>query len=156
MRRWLSVAALSAACASTPAADPASLLDGAPPAPVGRHPPLAEVARGRVVLVDLWASWCEPCVEAIPALIRLERTYRPGGLVVVGVNVGEDPETARAFAEKAGITYPVYVDPEFALADRIGSRNVPTILVVDRSGKIVRRGSRLDKETLALLRELLK
>jgi thiol-disulfide isomerase/thioredoxin len=108
---------------------------------------------GKVAVIDLWATWCEPCRESIPKVVRLAEAY--SDLVVVGIHVGEGVEGAERFAAEANIHYPLYSDPEFAFSDRIGSRSVPTLLVVDQEGRIVRRGTELDASTLALVRTLL-
>lgn len=67
--------------------------------------------RGRVVLVNFWATWCPPCVEEMPSLEKLHRTLGPEGLVVVGVSVDEDEAALRAFVQKVGVTFPTLRDP---------------------------------------------
>jgi cytochrome c biogenesis protein CcmG/thiol:disulfide interchange protein DsbE len=114
---------------------------------------LDALVEGEVAVIDLWATWCEPCRESIPKIVRLADAY--DDLVVVGIHVGEGVEGAERFAVEANIHYPLYSDPEFAFSDRIGSRSVPTLLVVDQAGRIVRRGTELDASTLALVRTLL-
>jgi peroxiredoxin len=67
--------------------------------------------RGRVVLVNFWATWCPPCVEEMPSLEKLHRTLGPEGLAVVGVSVDEDEAALRAFVQKVGVTFPTLRDP---------------------------------------------
>ena len=72
--------------------------------------------RGKAVLVNLWATWCPPCVAEMPDLQKLSEDYADS-LVVLGVNVGGDsPEDAAAFMEENGYTYPSYVDVDYSLA----------------------------------------
>ncbi|MBC8073986.1 MAG: TlpA family protein disulfide reductase [Deltaproteobacteria bacterium] len=124
------------------------------PVPLQADPTtLGDRIRGEVAVIDLWATWCEPCRTTIPRIIRLADAYRDRGLVVLGVHVG--PGEANAYARAAGIRYPLYADPDFVLSDRIGTRSVPTVLVVDRAGNIVFRGSELDAAALTIIDSLL-
>lgn len=116
---------------------------------------LAELVEGKVAVIDLWATWCEPCRETIPKVVRLHAAYAQTDLVVVGIHVGDGADGAASFAADAAMTYPQFADREFAFSDRVGSREVPTLLVVDRDGTIVHRASELNPEVLALVRELL-
>jgi thiol-disulfide isomerase/thioredoxin len=114
---------------------------------------LLSVTQGKVAVVDLWATWCEPCKETLPKLERLANAYGPAGLLVLGVDVGEEDFAAvQAFALKIPATYPLYFDPSFAFVDSLGSTKVPTLLVLDRSGRIVHRSSSLDEATLRVIR----
>jgi thiol-disulfide isomerase/thioredoxin len=115
----------------------------------------SDAIAGKVVLVDFWATWCAPCRESIPKLIRLHRAYGPDGLVVVGVDVGETPEVASSFAAEAGIDYPLFVDPAFSFADAMGAREVPTMLLVGRDGTVRARYFGLNGGALAEIRALL-
>lgn len=111
--------------------------------------------RGRVAVVDLWATWCAPCRASVPKIVRLAEAYGPHGLAVAGVHVGEGAEGALQFAAEAGINYPLYADDAYVYSDALGSRSVPTLLVMDREGAIVHRGRELDADTLTLVRMLL-
>jgi cytochrome c biogenesis protein CcmG, thiol:disulfide interchange protein DsbE len=114
---------------------------------------LLSITQGKVAVVDLWATWCEPCKETLPKLERLANAYGPAGLLVLGVDVGEEDFAAvQAFALKIPVTYPLYFDPSFAFVDSLGSTKVPTLLVLDRSGRIVHRSSSLDEQTLQIIR----
>src|SRR5689334_1326504 len=157
MRAYFSLALIAvSACATSSAEVPApTIFPPAPPAPLAAQPQLPELIKGRVAIVDLWASWCTACVETASKLRRLEENYGPKGLVVAGVSVGESPEKATEFAKSAGITYPLYADPEFLFADGLAAREVPTILVVDREGNIVARAHTLDRDVLEIVKQLL-
>jgi peroxiredoxin len=96
--------------------------------------------RGRVVLVNFWATWCPPCVEEMPSLERLHRTLGPEGLVVLGVSIDEDGGALQDFVKRAGVTFPILRDPggrKAAAAWR--TTGWPETFVVDRSGRIVRK-----------------
>jgi thiol-disulfide isomerase/thioredoxin len=94
--------------------------------------------RGRVVLVNFWATWCPPCREETPGLVRLYRSYRPRGVEMVGIDMDDDPAQAvPGFVRSFHIPYPVLVpDSGFDLANEIDS--LPTTLLIDRQGRIAK------------------
>ena len=127
------------------------------PPPVQHRLPedLAARYRGRVVVLDFWANWCKECKDSVPAVSRLALTFARDGLVVVGVNAGDQAEEVPGFARELGIDYPIALDPDLALADRLGAASLPALLVVDRDGTIVHRARRVDAATIAIVRKLL-
>ena len=94
--------------------------------------------KGKVVLLDFWATWCAPCKRELPMIEKLQREFRDEGLVVVGVTVGEDRTTLENFLKTAALTYPN------RSRSRMGRRIVaelsltafPTVVLIDREGKI--------------------
>lgn len=161
----LALAACLAACAGG-APHPSS--PAAPAAPAARLPAGAQLVdpatgpfdaaaryRGHVVVLDFWAGWCDECVRAVPAVGRLAQAFAADGLVVVGVDVGDKPADAAAYARQLHIAYPIALDPELALSDRLGASELPMLLVVDRDGAIAYRGRRIDAQLLATVRALL-
>lgn len=94
--------------------------------------------RGQAVLVNLWATWCTPCREEMPALDRLYMSERKRGLVVLGIDQGESAGVAAAFARKAGVHYPILVDEEQRYGGAYSAVGLPTSLLIDRQGRIVR------------------
>lgn len=92
--------------------------------------------RGKVVLVDFWASWCAPCREELPILERLHKQYRAQGLVIVGVSVDRDAANARSFATKMGLTFPVVHDAQHQLAGRFAPPKMPSSYIIDRRGVV--------------------
>ena len=94
--------------------------------------------RGRVVLVNLWASWCAPCRSETPALERLYEENRNKGLVVLGIDQGESAEAAGSFAREMKLTYPILLDEDQRYGRAYAAVGLPTSLVVDRTGHIVR------------------
>ncbi|MBS1716754.1 MAG: TlpA family protein disulfide reductase [Armatimonadetes bacterium] len=95
--------------------------------------------KGKVAIIDFWATWCLPCKKSIPMLQYLHNKYSSQGLVVVGAEVqdeGASKESLDRFIKKQGMTYTVTVKSD-KLADHLGVYGLPTLLVVDRKGKIV-------------------
>lgn len=93
--------------------------------------------RGKVVLLNFWASWCEPCRAEMPALQALQ-TRHADRLVVLAVNYKESPEAVRRFVQRQGWTLPVLTDPQGALAKRWGIRIFPTSVLINAQGQPVR------------------
>ncbi len=125
----------------------------APPAPGGDHEPVAVPAleltdldghtlslaglKGKVVIIDFWATWCPPCREAIPDLIDLKKQYGPRGLEVVGISLDENAERILPrFVHDFGINYPVVIGSEEIAAAFGGILGLPTTFIVDREGMV--------------------
>jgi thiol-disulfide isomerase/thioredoxin len=157
-----SLVALASACSSAapPPAD-APLSRPLPAVPVvtleGASTDLPAVVHGRVALVSLWATWCDACLAELDSLRRLEREAAArGDAIVVAVAVGETRDAVAAFAHARALPREQLVDEEFHLADALGQGRVPTTLVIDRTGRIVYRGSALDQAGLAAFRRALE
>lgn len=89
-----------------------------------------------VTVVDFWASWCEACVEAMPALEQLYRRNRERGVDVVGVSVDEEPRNAIGTVMAYGTTFPIVLDPHGRIQNAYWVSKIPTTFVIDRSGLI--------------------
>ena len=90
--------------------------------------------RGKAVLVNLWATWCPPCVAEMPDLQKLSEDYADS-LVVLGVNISDSAEDAAAFMEENGYTYPLYVDADYMLSTFIfPTQAIPLTVVIDPNG----------------------
>lgn len=94
--------------------------------------------RGSVVLLDFWATWCEPCREEIPHLIALHEQYRSSRFTVLGASVDYGRGVVERFVEQLKISYPVFLDDgEIARAYRV--RSIPTTVLIDGQGRVRRR-----------------
>jgi cytochrome c biogenesis protein CcmG/thiol:disulfide interchange protein DsbE len=91
--------------------------------------------KGRLVVVNFWATWCAPCVEEMPSLERLHRALAGEGLVVLGISVDEDETALRRFVSAHGVTFPVLRDPGGRLAAGLyRATGYPETFVLDRAG----------------------
>lgn len=124
----------------------------APPLRLGeflRGPALERFEPGHIYALEFWATWCGPCIGAMPHLSELQTRYAERGVTILGVDVWEDkgpttatPEAVRAFVAKKGaaLTYPVALDDDGAMArtwlEAAGVRGIPSTFVVDRGGKL--------------------
>lgn len=91
--------------------------------------------RGRPLLLNFWASWCEPCRTEMPALEALQARHADAGLEVLAVNVREHPATVQRFMQSTGLTLPVLRDADGAAARASGVRIYPSTLAVGRDGR---------------------
>lgn len=95
--------------------------------------------KGKVVLVNIWATWCPPCVREIPRLQRTFELYRNQGFVLIGMNTTFQDDQAKVtkFVADQGITYPIALDTDGIGARDYAGRLMPTSYLIDRNGKIV-------------------
>jgi cytochrome c biogenesis protein CcmG/thiol:disulfide interchange protein DsbE len=93
--------------------------------------------KGHPVILDFWATWCEPCQVVAPILDRVSRKNQGKGLVVVGVNTSDRPGLAPLFAKKKGLSYPIVYDSDEEVARLYGVSNLPTLIVINSAGHIV-------------------
>lgn len=120
---------------------------GAPPSVVGNVPQSLEQFKGKVIVLDLWATWCPPCVAEIPGFISLQEKYRDQGLEIVGVSL--DPVDSRGaggaaavgpFMQKMRINYTVWmVNNMQALGKYPLGQGYPTTYIISRDGRTVRQ-----------------
>lgn len=114
--------------------------------------------KGRVVLINFWATWCPPCRKEFPSLGRVRKLFKPAEFEAIAVNVGEDPDSAFSFA---GITdFPIVFDRDSKTMTAWAVRGLPTTFLVDRKGQIAYRatGGREfdDPDIVATIKQLLK
>jgi peroxiredoxin len=98
--------------------------------------------RGRVVMVNFWATWCGPCRQEMPQLDRLYQKYHAAGFVLLGVNVDDDQRKAAEVAGKLGVTFPVLLDTDKTVSKLYDLSTMPSTVIIDREGKVryVHRG----------------
>ncbi len=117
--------------------------------------------RGRVVMINFWATWCGPCRVEMPHLSKLYEKYRGSGFTVLAVNIDEDPHKAASLAKQLGMRFPVLLDTEKKVSRLYDLSTMPSTVLVDRDGRVrfVHRGYRdgyedtYDKQIRELLRE---
>jgi thiol-disulfide isomerase/thioredoxin len=154
IRNRIAGAALVACCAFVPAAACAadlpplshSLTMQAPkPAPAlklkdldGKTLDLAQL-KGKVVLINFWATWCPPCRREMPSMERLSQAFKGQPLVVLAVDVGEDPDTIEAFNSQLDTvpTFPILLDTRSRTMQSWKVAGLPTTFLVDKRGRIV-------------------
>jgi thiol-disulfide isomerase/thioredoxin len=93
--------------------------------------------KGKVVVIDFWATWCPPCVAEIPGYIALQKKYGKDGLVIVGISLDQKgPSVVKTFMAKMGINYPIVMADEETPAAFGGVEAIPTTFIIDRAGMI--------------------
>ena len=124
----------------------------------GTSPIRLDDYRGRVVVLNFWATWCPPCVEETPSLEAFSEKAKSLGVAVVGASVDQDPAALAAFISKYHLTYPIARDPSRALATRYGTLQFPETYIIDRHGrlaeKIISNTDWTDPRMLDFVREL--
>ena len=95
--------------------------------------------RGRPVLLNVWATWCHPCRQEIPALEQLHRTYAPRGLHVVGVSIdqGDQQQGIREFLQEYGASYPIWLDPDGEIQTAYSTMGVPNPFLIGPDGTVL-------------------
>jgi peroxiredoxin len=108
--------------------------------------------KGKVVLLNFWATWCPPCRKEMPDLETLYRRFGPQGLVILGID-DEEAEKVKPFIAQQKITYPVLLDPGRKVNTLFGIEGIPKTFVYDRDGKIVAQSidMRTQKQFLEML-----
>ena len=91
--------------------------------------------KGRVVLLNFWATWCHGCVLEIPWFIEFQERYKDAGLAVIGISMDEDWKPVKAFVQEKKVNYPIVLDTE-GLRKIYELNSMPMTLLIDRSGEI--------------------
>ena len=117
--------------------------------------------RGRVVMLNFWATWCGPCKREMPQLNRLYTKYRASGFVLMGVNVDDDPLNAIGVSTKLGVQFPVVFDSAKKVSKLYDLGTMPSTVLIDRYGHVryIHKGYKdgfedmYDEQIAELLRE---
>ncbi len=147
------------ALAPETATDSAPLLSVTLPDLDGKPQPLGQW-RGRVLVVNFWATWCAPCREEMPEFVKAQREYGGRGLQFVGIATDDEPKV-RQFAAEIGVNYPTLlggygaIELSRTLGNRVGA--LPFTVIVDRDGRIVHRqlGPLKEAQLQGFIRQLL-
>ena len=139
MRRSLLLGALAAWAGNSLAVLPSAAAGSAPDFTLrsadGPNVRLQE-QRGRVVMVNFWATWCGPCRQEMPHLNRLYGKYRDAGFVLLGVNIDEDQAKAVGLAARLGLQFPVLLDTDKTVSRLYDLSTMPSTLLIDRDGRM--------------------
>lgn len=101
----------------------------------GRQVSLNDV-RGRIVLVNFWASWCVPCRTEMPAIEAVYQAHARQDFTVLAINVGEDDNTVKQFVDEFHLTFPILLDRDQTVLQQYQVQALPTSLFIDRAGVI--------------------
>jgi peroxiredoxin len=116
--------------------------------------------RGRVVLINFWATWCGPCRQEMPHLNRLYDKYKSSGFVLLGVNIDEDARAAAELATRLNVSFPVLLDTDKKVSKLYDMSAMPATVMIDRDGRVrhLHRGYRdgVEKTYEQQIRDLLK
>jgi thiol-disulfide isomerase/thioredoxin len=92
--------------------------------------------KGKVVLVDFWASWCSPCKQEIPVLESLHKKYVERGLVIVGINIDNNPKKMNNFLKGTPVSFRIVHDPKTKIAQRYEPSTMPSSYFIGRGGNL--------------------
>ncbi|WP_085783557.1 TlpA family protein disulfide reductase [Candidatus Nucleicultrix amoebiphila] len=93
--------------------------------------------RGKVVLIDIWASWCGPCRVSFPLYDQLYKELKSKGFVILAINTDTDLNKAKEFLKATGVSYPILSDPDAQVVSQFNPSTMPYALLLDRQGNIV-------------------
>lgn len=106
--------------------------------------------RGKVILLNFWATWCKPCLEEMPEIQAAYEEYKDKDFVVLGVNFGEKPKKAETLVNQMGLTFPILLDRKVEVASRHRVVSLPVSFFIDPNGIIKERvfGGTLTKDDI--------
>lgn len=117
--------------------------------PVSGHHVDLSTMRGKVVLVDFWATWCGPCVAEVPHVVAAYNKLHDKGFEIVGISLDQNKNSLMNFTKKNGMTWPQYFDGkgwDNSISTKFGIRSIPAMWLLDKEGKVVSRDARGDLE----------
>jgi peroxiredoxin len=94
-------------------------------------------SRGKVLLLNFWATWCPPCQAEMPSIQTLWDKTKGSAFTVMGISIGEKADTVRAFIAKKKYTYPIYLDTGSKIGMLYGASSIPTTYIVDKQGRAI-------------------
>lgn len=94
---------------------------------------------GKLLVLNFWASWCQPCLQEVPSLEVFSRQFAPEGVVVLGVSVDKNEKLYHQFLQQFPVTFQVARDPSWDIAANYGTFQLPETYIIDSSGKVVQK-----------------
>ena len=107
--------------------------------PVAGRPTHLSYFKGKVVVLNFWATWCPPCVEEAPALNHLQQRIASRGGVIIGVSIDDDPAQYEKFLKDFSVPFPTWRDPSAKVMHDYGTIMIPETYIIDRHGRIARK-----------------
>ncbi len=92
--------------------------------------------KDKIIMVDFWASWCDPCKESFPAMAELQKKFGPDGFVIIAINVDENKSDMEDFLKKIQAPFTVVRDGSQKLVEKAGIGTMPSSFLLDRTGKV--------------------
>jgi cytochrome c biogenesis protein CcmG/thiol:disulfide interchange protein DsbE len=114
--------------------------------------------RGKPVVLNVWASWCDPCREEAPAIERVWQQYQDRGVVFVGIDIWDSEADGKGFIERFGLTYPNGPDAAGNIGKQYGVTGVPETFLIGKDGKVARKfiGAVSERQLAASVEEILR
>ena len=91
---------------------------------------------GQVALVNMWATWCPPCVEELPTLNSFYNDYAVEGFVIIGIDDGEELGVVKDYVAQQGLIFPIWTDPTYLSERAFNTMNLPSSFLIDRQGQV--------------------
>jgi thiol-disulfide isomerase/thioredoxin len=91
---------------------------------------------GKVVLVNMWATWCPPCVSELPTLNSFYKDYAMEGFVMIGIDDGEELSVVKDYVTQKGLIFPIWLDPTYLSESAFNTQNLPSSFLIDRQGQV--------------------
>ena len=103
---------------------------------LGHEVALSQLRGRKAVVLDFWATWCGPCLQAMPALQKLHEDFSERGVEILAVNLGEGPERIQSFLKRNKYTFRVIADQDETIGAQFGVRSIPSQVVINAKGRI--------------------